>query len=143
MPHAFNHLVAVELHNFSDASEKGYAAVSHLRLVDVDKNVHCSFVMAKTRLSPLKTITIPRLELTAAVLAVQLSQVIQAELPLNLTKVVYWTDSTSVIQYVKNESKRFHTFVANRIAKIRNATLPSQWFHVGSEENPVDEGLVD
>lgn len=54
--------------------------------------------------------------------------------------MVYWTDSTSVLQYVKNESKRFHTFVANRVAKIRDATLPSQWCHVGSEENPADEG---
>lgn len=54
MPKAFNHSVAVELHNFSDASEEGYAAVSYLRLVDVDGNVHCSFVMGKTRLSPLK-----------------------------------------------------------------------------------------
>lgn len=96
--------------------------------------------MGKTRLSPLKAITIPRLELTAAVLMVQLSQGIQAELPLDFTKIVYWTDSVPVLQYITNERNRFHTFVANRVAKIRDATLPSQWRHVGSEENPTDEG---
>lgn len=133
-------IVEVQLHTFADASERGYAAVSYLRMVDSEGNIHCSFVIGKTRLSPLKVVSIPRLELTAAVLAVQLSQTVQEELQVGVMQVMFWTDSTSVLQYIHNESRRFHTFVANRVSKIRSATEPWQWHHVGSASNPADEG---
>ena len=119
-------LAAVELHNFCDASERGHAAVSYVRFVDTNGYVHCAFIMGKTRVNPLRMVTIPRLELSAAVLAVKLSQVIQVELEYEFTGIFYWTDSTSVLQYLQNESRRFHTFIANRVAKIQGATKPSQ-----------------
>ena len=129
-----------ELHTFSDASMKAYSAVTYLRMVYSDGTSSCSFVQGKSRLCPLKVMTIPRLELSAAVLAVTMNKQIQAELTLPIAEVCFWTDSTAVIQYIRNESRRFHTFVANRVAKIQSATEASQWHYVGTEDNPADDG---
>lgn len=85
-------------------------------------DVHVSFQMGKARVTPLKAVTIPRLELTAAVLAVRVDLMLRSELQIPLQESVFWTDSTSVLKHIKNEDKRFHTFVANRVTTIREAT---------------------
>lgn len=128
---------SVQLHLFSDASEKGYGSVAYLR-VKRSEDVHCYFLLGKSRVAPLKAVTIPRLELSAALLSVKLSNLIQVELPVSFQKILFWTDSTAVLKYVRNETKRFHTFVANRVSKIRLASDPSQWRYVSSAENPAD-----
>ena len=72
-PNNFEVLKSIELHHFSDASTSGYGQCSYLRLVNERDEVHCSFVMGKARVSPLKSVTIPRLELTAALVSVRVS----------------------------------------------------------------------
>ena len=72
-PNGFGPVKSTELHHFSDASASGYGQCSYIRLVNVHEEVHCELVMAKSRVSPLKTITIPRLELTAALVSVRVS----------------------------------------------------------------------
>jgi hypothetical protein len=72
-PNGFGPVKSTELHHFSDASASGYGKCSYIRLVNVHEEVHCELVMAKSRVSPLKTITIPRLELTAALVSVRVS----------------------------------------------------------------------
>lgn len=139
-PREFGDMAVFQLHHFSDASERGYAAVSYLRAVDVHGKIYCAFIIGKSRLCPLKLVTIPRLELSAAVLGVRLNQLIQKEMRLPITETVYWTDSTSVLQYIQNESRRFHTFVANRVSKIQSASDPSQWRYVDTASNPADDG---
>ena len=52
---------------------------------------------------------------------------------------VFWTDSTVVLRYVKNETNRYHTFVANRVGIIRDGCQPNQWFHVNGDNNPADD----
>lgn len=128
-----------QLHHFSDASEKGYGAVSYLRLVNADGQVHSGIIMAKSRLTPLKKATVPRLELMAATVAVKMEVFLRRELDLPLMKSVFWTDSTIVLHYLRNEDKRFKTFVANRIAMIKDVTKSSQWRHVGTRLNPADD----
>lgn len=98
-------------------------------------NIHVAFLLRKARVTPLKTITIPWLELTAAV---RVDLMVKAELQLHIQESVFWTDSTSVLKYIGNEYKRFHTFVANRISAIRKATTAKQWRYVSSKENPAD-----
>ena len=71
--------------------------------------------------------TIPRLELSAATVAVKLDKMIKKELEIKVHKSVFWTDSTSVLRYIRNEDKRFHTFVANRISTIHDGSKPDQW----------------
>ena len=137
-PKEFGMLHNVQLHHFSDASEVGYGTASYLRLVDDMGRIHCGLVMAKSRVAPLKTVTIPRMELTAAVLSVKLHKFITEQLDLPINKTIFWTDSTIVLQYIRNEARRFQTFVANRLSVIHNASSPHQWRHVASLHNPAD-----
>ena len=138
-PSGFSDVVKTELHHFSDASQQGYSAVSYLRTTDSKGNNHCAFVMGKSRLAPLKSVTIPRMELTAAVLATKLDRTIRKEVDLPIQESVFWTDSTCVLRYIENKDKRFHTFVANRISSIHDASSPSQWNHVDTGSNPADD----
>ena len=138
-PKGFGEVKEVQLHLFSDASRQGYAAVAYLRLKDVTNQVHCVFVMGKARLAPTREISIPRLELTAA--AVRLSKIIREELDMTIDRVCYWSDSTSVLKCINNESKRFHTFEANRLTVIRNGSKPSEWRYVNRDDNPADDDV--
>ncbi|XP_068221310.1 uncharacterized protein [Palaemon carinicauda] len=131
-------VIDYELHHFSDASEKGYGQCSYLRMTDANGQVHTRLVMAKSRVSPLKTFTIPRLELTAALASVKVSYFLKKELKVNISKEVFWVDSTIVLGYIANQCKQFKVFVANRVAQIRNHTLPEQWRYVSSNDNPAD-----
>ena len=87
----------------------GYRAASYLRLLNDKEIIHCGFVMAKSRVAPLKTVTIPRMELIAAVVSVKLHKFITEQLDLPINKTVFWTDSTIVLQYIRNEARRFET----------------------------------
>ena len=99
-----------QVHNFNDASEIGYGTVSYLRMENDRGQVHCSFLLAKSCVAPLKQVFIPRLELTVAVRVNHL--IIQKELEMPIHDTYFWTDSMSVLRYIKNESARFQTFVA-------------------------------
>lgn len=138
-PKGFGNITHAQLHHFSDASETGYGTVTYLRMQNNKNNVHVGFLMGKARVTPLKAITIPRLELTAAVIAVRIDLMLRTELRIALQESVFWTDSMSVLKYIKNEDKRFHTFVANRVSTIREASKPSQWRYISSKENPADD----
>ncbi|KAF6769055.1 hypothetical protein AHF37_12777 [Paragonimus kellicotti] len=82
--------VDMRLHCFSDASELGYGAVVYARVESDDKRVMCSIVMGKSRVSPIKSVTIPRLELTAAVLAARLATQAMEELKLKSNPTFGW-----------------------------------------------------
>lgn len=138
-PHAFGELTSVQLHHFSDASDHGYGQCSYLRLTDDTGRVHCSFVMGKARVTPLKPVTIPRLELTAALLSVRISASLQEELEYDQITEVFYTDSQVVLGYIKNDARRFHVFVANRVQQIRDNSTPDQWKYIETKENPADE----
>lgn len=114
-PPDFGEITDACLHHFSDACEKGYGTVTYLKMKNRDK-VHVSFLLGKARVAPLKQVTIPRLELTAAVLAVKVDEMLKKELKIQLDNSVFWTDSMTVLKYIKNEDKRFKTFVANRVS---------------------------
>ena len=138
-PKDFGRVVKSELHHFTDASSlTGYGTCSYLRQTNEEGQVYTSLVMGKSRVVPLKKITVPRLELTAAVVAVNIGTFLIRELKLESPQVYYWTDSKVVLGYVKNTTKRFHVFVANRIEHIRNHTNPEQWKHIKGTENPAD-----
>ena len=138
-PKDFGSIVSSELHHFSDASNKGYGQCSYLRLVDENERIHCTFVTGKSRVAPLKPVTIPRLELTAAVWSVRGGEQLHQELEYSIDRDIYWTDSKVVLGYIQNESKRFHVFVANRVQEIQEETSTEQWKYVDTKQNPADE----
>ena len=121
---------SVQLHIFSDGSRVGCRAVAFLRFVNACGRIHCIFVMGKARLAPIHEITIPRLELTAAVISVKLSQIIREELETKIDQVNYWTDSMTVLKCINNDTKRFHVFESNRLTIIRSTSSPSEWRYV-------------
>ena len=89
-----------ELHHFSDASMTGYGQCSYLRLVDDANNVHCSLVMGKARVTPLRVVTIPRLELQAAMVSVKVSTLLHQELEYEDVSEYFWTVSKVVLGYI-------------------------------------------
>ncbi|XP_028406775.1 uncharacterized protein LOC114529217 [Dendronephthya gigantea] len=95
--------------------------------------------MGKSRLAPIKPVTIPRMELSAAVVATKLDLITRQELSFPIDESFFWTDSTCVLRYIENQDKRFQTFVANRVAAIHNASSPAQWSYINTELNPADD----
>ena len=131
--------VKVELHAFCDASEKAFCAVCYFRWQGQD-GVKTSFVMARVRVAPVKTLTIPRLELQAAVLATRMVTTVLNETRTQVQKVIYWSDSQTALAWIKSEQGRFNTFVNNRTAEIRDVSRPDQWRYVPSALNAADAG---
>ena len=114
--------VTHELHHFSDASEVAYGVASYLRVTRPDGSASTQLVMAKSRLNPLKPLTIPRLELCAATLATRQDAMLSRELDVEIASSHLWTDSSTVLQYIRSENRRFHTYVSNRVTEIRGRT---------------------
>ena len=131
-------ICGAELHLFSDASRIGFGAVAYLRL-HKDDNISVKFVMGKARVTPLQAVSIPRLELTAAVLSVKLKIALDKAFLGNINHVYFWSDSTTVLKYISNNSTKFETFVANRISFIRDNSSIEQWRYVPTKQNPADE----
>ncbi|XP_050417786.2 uncharacterized protein LOC126831152, partial [Patella vulgata] len=101
-PANFGKIVSSQIHTFSDASNIGYGAVTYIRLVNEDCKIHCALMFSKSRVAPLKKLTVPRLELTAATVAVRLTNMLVKELEIQIDNMFYWTDSMSVLEYIRN-----------------------------------------
>ena len=138
-PPDFGEVKSRQLHIFSDASSIGYGSVVYQRLCDNQGHIHCSFLIGKARLAPIKPVTIPRLELTAATVSIRLGEMMKKELDDKPDIIQYHTDSITVLRYIKNDQKRFQVFVANRVQLIRNHSSPDQWRYVDTKENPADD----
>ena len=138
IPSGLGKVKIYELHHFSDASMDGCAQCSYLRVIDEAGKTSSHLVMSKTKVTPKHPITVPRLELTAAVMSVKTSRFLLNELNIENVSEFFWTDSRVVLGYIYNETLRFHVFVSNRVQQIREHTSPSQWRYVKSEENPAD-----
>lgn len=106
-PHGFGPPTHAQLHHFADASEGGYGMVTYVRLQNIQGDVHVCFLLGKAREAPLKPVTIPRVEFTAAVLAIRIDKMVKAELQLDLQDSCFWTDSNTVLKYINNENRRF------------------------------------
>ena len=131
-----------QLYIFVDASETGYSAAAYIRREYEDPtgkvDVSVSFLMGKSLVSPVRSVTIPRLELAAAVLGTRIRDILQRELTMTFDSVNMWTDSMVVLQYIRNTETRFKTYVANRLEFIHSHLKVPEWAHVPSKQNPAD-----
>ena len=91
---------SIELHGFSDASELAYAAAAYLRITDTCNNINISLIMSKSKVAPIKRLTIPRLELCGAHLLARLLHHIRQVFDIPLSDVFAWTDSTIVLNWL-------------------------------------------
>ena len=129
-----------ELFIYCDASELAIAAVCYLHVSYSDGSTSTGFVLGKAKVAPAKCTTIPRLELCSAVLGVEIAQIAVDHLQINIDNIKYFSDSRVVLGYINNEKRRFFVYVANRVARIRSYSEPTQWLYVRSEKNPADIG---
>jgi len=136
-PGTLSSMKVKELRIFSDASTIAIGAVAYLRTVDSEGQCHVGFVMGKSKLVPRPAHT--RLELCAAVLAVEVFEVIRDELDIKIDNATFYTDSRIVLGYIHNTYRRFYMYVANRVTRIRASTNPSQWHYVPTDLNPADQ----
>ncbi|XP_052751692.1 uncharacterized protein LOC113513303 [Galleria mellonella] len=133
---------AVQLIGFADASSKiGYGCCVYLRTVDSDCNVRMFILCAKSRINSFsKPITIPRLELNAALL---LSSLVRRtyetlQLKLSIDNVYLFTDSKIVLSWLNTDIFNLQAYVANRVKVITEKTVQFQWNYVNTKENPAD-----
>ncbi len=129
----------ISLHTLTDASEEATACVCYLRIV-IGGYVVLVFVCAKIKVAPIKKLTIPRLELIAAVMGVCLSNTIIEELRLPIKKKYFWTDSITVLKWIRTETLRYKEFVANRVNRIHLLSNVKDWKWVPTKLNISDQG---
>lgn len=126
-----------ELHIFCDASSRAFTSVAYLRRKTTNNLWHVSFIIARARVAPLKVLSIPRLELQAAVLGARLSDFIKRYIDIN--KTYFWTDSKTVLCWLRSEVGRFKAFVAHRVSEVAELTNISDWRWVSTEHNAADD----
>lgn len=128
----------VIIHGFADASESAFGAVIYLQCVYNDGSLHSALLCSKSRVAPIKTMTIPRLELSACLLLAQLVQKCLKALKLNISNVLLWSDSTIALAWIESSPHLLKTFVSNRVVLIQQLSQTFQWQHVPSQDNPAD-----
>jgi hypothetical protein len=128
----------VEIHAFSDACQWACAAVVYARTISVDGSIQVTLVMSKTKVNPVKTQTIPRLELMGCVLSARLAYKIIQALQIPKEKVILWTDSTTALAWIDKPPTQWKTYVGNRVAQIHEKFESKQFRYVRSIENPAD-----
>ena len=127
------------LHHFSDASQSGYGQCSCIRFVNDKTQIQCCLLIGKSRVTPPKFISIPRLELMAASLSAKVSKMLREKLDVHVDDEIFWTDSQVVLGYINNDVRWFKVFVANHIQQICDQTSTKQWHFIESGSNSADD----
>ncbi|XP_036148390.1 uncharacterized protein LOC118647475 [Monomorium pharaonis] len=127
-----------QLHGFCDASVTGYGACVYVRSVGREGGIVVRLLCAKSRVAPLKTVTIPRLELCGALLLARLYKEVISALNIKFNKIIFWCDSTIVLHWLRTPPHALKTYVANRVAAVQEITNLVEWRHIRTENNPAD-----
>jgi hypothetical protein len=128
----------IQLHTMVDASEKAYAAVCYWSIQHPD-GIEVKFVASKNKVAPKKQLSIPRLELQAAVLGARLAETLLQEHRLKVDKKFFWSDSQTVLSWIASDHRKYRQFVANRVSEILDSTSILDWHWVPSKSNVADE----
>ncbi|XP_062533336.1 uncharacterized protein LOC134202324 [Armigeres subalbatus] len=136
--YAFLPKSVIQLHTFADASQQAYGACVYARSTDPQGRTKVQLIASKSKVAPLKRITIPRLELSAAVLAARLHKKVTEALDMTIANSYFWSDSTVTLEWLRSPPYTWSTFVANRVSEIQITTQGSRWHHVAGKQNPAD-----
>jgi hypothetical protein len=129
---------SLQLHGFSDSSERAYGACIYMRSTDVNNKTTCELLCSNSKVAPLKQLTIPRLELCAAALLAKLYKKTVQALNITIDASYLWTDSSIALTWIQGPPNKWKTFVGNRVAAIQESTTSATWRHVPSQSNPAD-----
>ena len=130
----------LSIHTFSDASENAYTAVVYARHVYEGGNITARMIMSKSRLAPLKAVSIPRLELLGALVGLRLTRQVCSALKIPTNGVTYWVDSMNVGYWIQGQSREYKPFIAHRVGEIHEFSAPNQWRYVPTDVNSADLG---
>lgn len=130
--------ICVQMHGFCDSSVQAYGACIYLRSENAMGEILTTLVCAKSRVAPLKAISLPRLELLGAVLLTKLMKKVSSSLDIEIAAKYYWTDSTIVLAWIAAEPRCWKTFVCNRTSEIQSLSNTNDWNHISSANNPAD-----
>ncbi|GFW00325.1 uncharacterized protein TNCV_4355221 [Trichonephila clavipes] len=128
----------IEIHGFADASERCYGAAVYCKSKKLKSETLVRLITSKSRVAPIKSLTIPRLELCAAVLLAKLAKRVVAALQLDTAELYLWLDSMIVLAWLRKEPMDLKIFVQNRVAKIQELYPNQLWRHAPSDQNPAD-----
>ncbi|CAI6352741.1 unnamed protein product [Macrosiphum euphorbiae] len=131
-------IINIQIHGFADASTKAYGACLYLRSTDEVGTHTVRLIFAKSKVAPLKTISLPRLELCAALLLARMQHRVIPKLRLEIERKYFWSDSTITLAWISSPSTRWKTFVAHRVGEIQDLSCTSEWSHVSTHDNPAD-----
>ena len=126
-----------ELRGFSDAIEVAYGTCIYFRSIDVQGKITTRVLCSKSRVPALKRLSVPKLELCAAMLLADMYQASSRALKISF-KTRFWTDSMIVLAWLKFPAVRWKTFLPNRVNRIQETTNIEDWNHISSKENPAD-----
>ncbi|XP_057322557.1 uncharacterized protein LOC130665944 [Microplitis mediator] len=129
---------SIEIHGFSDSLQAAMSAVIYLRVCRPGEQALISLICSKTKVSPLKRLTIPRLKLSAALLFPKLASHVSATLQLAHAPAYLWTDSSTTLAWVTSEPTRWKKFVKNRVEAIQQHSPDAQWRYISGKQNPAD-----
>ena len=132
------YITPIELHTFGDASEAAYASISYLKSIDEDGEVYITLMNSKTKVAPIKVVSLPRLELLAAVLAARTAVYVNQSLQIPGLKLFMWTDAKITLHWIRSRARQYKTFVGNRTELVQELTDPSTWRWCPGEDNPAD-----
>ncbi|XP_055941833.1 uncharacterized protein LOC129971881 [Argiope bruennichi] len=123
---------------YADASEAAFGTVVYMKSIMEDGTAVNKLIASKSRVAPIKVISIPRLELSACLLLSQLIERIRPPLQMLISETICYTDSTIALAWIKTPPYKLKTFVATRVSKIQTLTENFQWKHISSQLNPAD-----
>lgn len=131
-------IAGVEIHGFTDASKRVYGCCIYIRSICEDNDITVHLWIAKSRVAPLKTQTLPRIELMGGELLSELVSKTKANFPFPIDGTYLWTDSEIVLDWLNEHPSNWKTFVANKVSCIQEITKSCIWRHVPSKANPAD-----
>ncbi|XP_055527535.1 uncharacterized protein LOC129720125 [Wyeomyia smithii] len=128
----------LELHIFVDGSEQAYSATAYFRVRDQGQ-IRCTLVSSKTKVAPLQQTSIPRLELQAAVIGARLRKTIEDGHLVQVKRTNFWSDSSTVISWIKSDTRRYRQYVAFRANEILSLSKTDERRWLGTKINIADE----
>ena len=130
-------IISFQLHGFADASVKGYACCIYARTVYSDNSISSHLLCSKSRVAPLRQISLPRLELCACLLLSQLVYKVVHAVTYKFSELYFYSDSTIALHWIHQQPSRWKVFVANRVSEIQQLSSQGNWYHVSSHDNPA------